>query len=156
MKYIKKDIDEQTKNQQEDMTFVTGIMPEVPNSPMCPVSSYLKYLSKLHPRCEYLWQQVKNDVQDQDVWYKPLKIGKNPLASFMSRVSHSADLSQLYTNHSIRVTGTTLLGRYDFSDKQIMSVSGHRSVNSLSVYKKVSDQEKIAMLYGNVTLPTRS
>ena len=145
LKYVKKVIDEQTKNHQDDTSMITGIMPEMPNSPLCPISSFMKYVSKLNPRCEYLWQQAKDTVQDCDIWYKPLKIGKNPLAGFMSRISHDADLSQVYTNHLIRVTGTTLLGRYNFSDKQIMAVSGHRSVNSLSVYKKVSDEEKITM-----------
>ena len=146
-KFIKKQIDEQTKNHQDNTTFVSGIMPEMPNSPHCPVSSFMKYLSKLHPRCNYLWQQMKDNQNliDTDIWYKPLKIGPNPLTGFMSRISHLADLSQVYTNHSICVTGTTLLGRYNFFDKQIMAVSGHRSVNSLSVYKKVSDEEKITM-----------
>ena len=145
-KYIKKQIDEQTKNHQDDTTFVSGIMPEA-DSELCPVKSFMKYLTKLHPRCDYLWQQVKDldDFTDVDVWFKPLKIGENPLASFMSRISHSAELSKVYTNHSIRVTGTTLLGRANFSDKQIMAVTGHRSVNSLSIYKKVSDNEQISM-----------
>ena len=147
LKYIRKEQDEQTKNHQDDTTFTSGIMPEIPDSPLCPVKSYMFYLSKLHPRCGYLWQHCKDkeDITDSDIWFKPLKIGQNPLAAFMSRVSHDADLSKVYTNHSIQVTGTTLLVRYNFSDKQIMSVSGHRSINSLSVYKKVSDQEKIAM-----------
>ena len=107
----------------------------------------MTYVSKLHPHCEYLWQQCKEvkDIKDSDIWYKPLKNGPNPLSAYMSRVSHSADLSKTYTNHSICVTGTTLLGRYNFSSKQIMSVSGHRSVNSLAVYQKVSDEEKIVM-----------
>ena len=102
---------------------------------------------KLHPQSDWLWQQAKNkeDIHDLDVWYKPLKIGPNLLASFMSHVSHDADLSRVYTNHSIRSTATTFLGRANFSPKQIMSVTGHRSLNSLSVYQKVSQNEKLAM-----------
>ena len=147
LKYIKKQIDEQTKNHQDDTTFVNGIMPEDPNSDLCPVKNFMFYKSKVHPRCDFLRQQVKeeHDFTDLDIWYKPLKIGENPLAAFMSCISHAADLSRVYTNHSICVTGTTFLGRSNFSDKQIMSVTGHRSINSLSVYKKVSDQEKIQM-----------
>ena len=107
----------------------------------------MEYTSKLHPRCDYLWQQPREPkhLKDADFWFKPLKIGQNPLSTFMSRISHSVDLSRVYTNHSIRVTGTTMLGRFNFSNKQIMSVSGHRSTNSLSVYKKLSDEEKIMM-----------
>ena len=36
-KFIKKQMDEKTKNHQDDTTFITGIMPEMPNSPLCPV-----------------------------------------------------------------------------------------------------------------------
>ena len=146
-KYIKKELDEKTKNHQDDTMFVSGIMPDNTDSGLCPMKTFMTYISKLHPRCDYLWQQPKEleNMTDVDVWYKPAKIGENPLASFMSRISHHAKLSKVYTNHSIRVTGTTLLGRANFSDKQIMAVTGHRSVNSLAIYKKVSDQEKINM-----------
>ena len=62
-----------------------------------------------------------------------------------STVSHNADLSKVYTNHSIRSTATTFLHRSNFTLKQIMSVTGHRSINSLAVYEKVSENEKLHM-----------
>ena len=146
IKYIRKDIDEQTKNHQCDTEMQNSTMPETPNSELCLVKSFLKYLSKLHPRSDYLWQQPKKeDIRDSDIWFKPLKIGPNPLASFMSRISHAADLSRVYTNHSIRTTAMTFLGRANFTPKQIMSVTGHKSLNSLAVYQKVSENEKIVM-----------
>ena len=92
-KFIWKKIDEVTKNHQDDTTFMSGIMAEIANFERCPVKSYLKYISKMHPRCNFLWQQAKDEVLDADIWYKPLKVGPHPLAGFMSRVSHDADLS---------------------------------------------------------------
>ena len=147
IKYIRKNIDELTKNHQMDTEMINAAMPELPNSDLCPVKTFMSYVSKLHPRCEYLWQHPKKaeDVIDTDVWYRPTKIGPNPLASFMSRISHDADLSKVYMNHSIRSTATTFLGRANFSPKQIMSVTGHRSLNSLAVYQKVSQNKKLAM-----------
>ena len=50
----------------------------------------------------------------------------------MSRMSDSATLSQIYTDHSIRLTGK------NFTAKQIMPVTGHKLLNSLSIYEKVS------------------
>ena len=149
IKYIRKDVDEQTKNHQMDTEMSNNAMTEFKSSCLCPVSSYLKYLSKLHPQCDYLWQQVKDQekITDADIWYKPSKIGPNPLAGFMSRVSHNADLSKVYTNHSIRSTATTFLRRANFTPKQVMSVTGHRSVNSLSVYEKISANEHLPMRY---------
>ena len=73
------------------------------------------------------------------------KIGSNPLSKFMGYLSKELGLSKMYTNHSIRVTATTFLGRNQFTNKQIMSVTGHRSVNSLAIYQKVSTNEKIRM-----------
>ena len=146
IKYIRKNLDEQTKNHQMDTEMINAAMPELPNSDLCPVKTFMDYMSHLQPRCEYLWQHSKNkeDIKDT-VWYKPSKIGPNPLSGFMSRVSHDADLSCVYTNHSIRSTATTFLGRANFSAKQIMSITGHHSVNLLAVYQRVSQNEKLQM-----------
>ena len=144
IQYIKKNIDEQTKNHQLDTEMINASMPELPNSNRYPVNNFITYLSKLHPRCKYLWQQPKKleDALHSDIWYKPAKIA---LSGYMSRISHDADLSRVYTNHSILSTATTFLGRANFSLKQIMSVTGHRSPNSLAVYQKVSQNGKLQM-----------
>jgi hypothetical protein len=42
----------------------------------------------------------------------------------MSTLSKKTGLSQIYTNHSIRATGATILGR-NCSMAQIMAVTGH-------------------------------
>lgn len=80
-----------------------------------------------------------------DIWYCNKRMGTNQLSSFLSKLSHSADLSCIYTNHSIRVTAATFLKCSNFSDNQIMSITGHQSVNSLSLYERVSTDEKINM-----------
>ena len=73
----------------------------------------------------------------------------------MSRVSHAADLSKVYTNHSIRATATMFLSRAKFTPKQIMSVTG-QSLNSLAVYEKVSQDEKMAMGFASVFYNTKT
>ena len=50
----------------------------------------------------------------------------------------------IYTNHSIRATGATILGR-NCSMAQIMAVTGHKSASSVSVYQRVSSKEKQVM-----------
>ena len=62
-KFVHKQIDKQTKNYQDDTTFISGIMPEIPKSLRCPVKSYMFYKSKLHPRCPCLWQQCKKWIK---------------------------------------------------------------------------------------------
>ena len=63
----------------------------------------------------------------------------------MSNISEKAELSKRYTNHCIRVTGITNLSQANFNMKQIMSVSGHKSVNSLALYQRVQANEKLGM-----------
>jgi hypothetical protein len=42
------------------------IMPENPGSEFCNVLSYEKYVSKLNPNCEKLWQRPKDEFCDDD------------------------------------------------------------------------------------------
>ena len=71
---------------------------------------------------------------------------RDMLAKFMGKLSVSCGLSQSYAIHFIRATGATNLNECsNFADAQIMSVTGHKSVSSLSIYQRTSDQKKIKM-----------
>ena len=135
------------KNHQEvDNEVITGYMPELPGDPMCPVDSLREYLSHLNPEYESLWQPpITKPVTS--VWFANSTVGDHTISDFMKNLSKNAGLSKKYTNHDIRVTGLSILGHCNFSDQQIMAVSGHKSVESLKVYKKVSDAEKFMMGY---------
>ena len=63
----------------------------------------------------------------------------------MTKLSEEAKLSQIYTNYSIRATGATMLEKSMFNPSQIMAVTGHKSVQSLTVYQRTDIEEKIAM-----------
>ena len=67
------------------------------------------------------------------------------MGMFMSTLSNLTGLSYKYTNHCVHVTGTTNLTRANFSPNQIMSVTGHKSVNSLAMYQRVNGNEKLMM-----------
>ena len=77
-------------------------------------------------------------------------LGEKILQGFMPLISTECKLSRRYTNHSIRATNTTILKRNNFTDAQVMSVSGHKSASSLAVYQRVSEPDKVAM--GNVLM----
>ena len=60
LRYVTKQMDEMTKNHKENSTeLVSGLMPELRGSPMCPVSSFEKYLNHLNPKSPSLWQKAK-------------------------------------------------------------------------------------------------
>jgi hypothetical protein len=147
LKYVSKCEDELTKNQRaNDRESTSGVMPEFPRLPYCPVKSFEMYISKLHPLCTSLWQRPNESFGDDDtVWYSSSRLGEKTLAKFMPRLSEGTKLSQIYTNHSIRATGTTILTKSMFNPSQLMAVTGHKSVQSLTVHQRTDIEEKIAM-----------
>ena len=140
--------DELTKNHQEIGPKIAGVMPENKTDlKSCPVRSYIMYNEHLNPENEFMWQTPlkKVNISTDVVWYGKNHIGKNPLAKFMSEVSKNCDLSKIYTNHCIRVTGASILTRMKFSCSEIMSVTCHKSVQSLAIYQKTRDTTKKEM-----------
>ena len=86
--YIVKAEDEETKNHKEiDGSIITAFMPEIPNSKMCPVQSFLTYLYSLSPESEYLWQTPKFTEFPANPrvrhWYGPGPVGHNTLECFV-------------------------------------------------------------------------
>lgn len=103
--------------------------------PKCPVASFEKYISKLNPLLDVLWQRpLDTFLPKESTWYYAAPVGKNTLGNMMPALSKLAKLSKRYTNHSIRATSVTLLDRAGYESRHIMKVSGHRSENSLKSY----------------------
>ena len=152
--YVEKVQDELTKNHREtDQHIITGFMPQLKNEDgsvhkMCPVRSFENYINKLHPENISLWQTPipKFTQLQQDIWYKNETVGHNTHEKFMSKLATKCNLSQHYTNHCIRVTSVTnLCSTGQFSAKQIMEVSVHKSIQSLGIYHRVRANEKLMM-----------
>ena len=54
--YVCKAIDKLTKNHREnDKESSSGIMPEIKDSDLCPVKSFISYFEKLNPNTDRLW-----------------------------------------------------------------------------------------------------
>ncbi|XP_062591867.1 uncharacterized protein LOC134253355 [Saccostrea cucullata] len=133
LRFVTKGLDELTKNPREsDKENISPIMPETPGSPYCPVRSFEKYISKLNPELDRLWQRsLSSFTDDDDVWYAKVPVGAKTIATFMSDLIKKCDLSKNYTNHSFRATGATMLSKGMYSPSQIMAVTGHKSVHCL-------------------------
>ena len=145
--------DELTKNHREkDSELITGFMPQLLNADgtphrLCPVQSYENYINALNEECNFLWQKVNINKfkKGQVPYFDNVQVGKNPHSTFMSDLSEKIGLDQRYTNHSIRVTGVTNLTCGHYTPHQIMSITGHKSIQSLSIYQRVKDDEKMMM-----------
>ena len=119
-------------------------MPDQPDSPSCPLTAFEKYISKLNPKCDRLWQRPLDSFsKESDIWYYNSPVGRNTLTQFMNKLCKLFNLTQVYTNHLIRATGATILTESrSFADALIISVTGHKSVSSLAIYQRTYDKSK--------------
>lgn len=93
------------------------------------------YLSKLNPQSPVFFQYPKrNWAPTDEVWYDNKPLGVNKLDNMMKEISQAAQLSRLYTNHSVRATAITLWSNSGVPNRHIMAISGHRNEQSLSHY----------------------
>ena len=148
--YVTRAEDEATKNHKEgDNAIISGYMPELPGSKYCPVQSFMTYIISLDKRVNHLWQKANRKIFPADgkgTWYGPRRLGKNTMNSFMTELAKDCGLGHLkYTNHSLRVTAITTLTHQNFSNKQIMALTGHKSEQSLAIYQRINSNEKISM-----------
>jgi hypothetical protein len=105
----------------------------------CPVLVIEKYLEHLHPDCDYLWQRpLQMFTDDRKNWYANAKVGHNSISTMMKRISEFLNLSQSFTNHCLRSTAITVLGK-KFQDTDVRSVSGHKTLVALGIYKRTSN-----------------
>ena len=111
---------------------------------MCPVQSYERYISKLHPAIDSLWQKPREGVLDeQPVWYCRMVLGSKSLGNMMTQMSTDYQLSIRYTNHSLSVMAISVLDDAGISGRHIIRISGHKSEESLKSYsRKVSNAKK--------------
>ena len=135
--YVAMNYKEHSKNHQGTLSnnFQSDKRMYATGGESCPVASYRKYISKLNPKCECLYQRPKGVVSEDDlIWYDNAPVGHNTLGGMMKAISASAELSKSYTNHSIRATTIVNLNEAGFEDRIICSLSGHRNAASLKSY----------------------
>ncbi|XP_035602844.2 zinc finger MYM-type protein 3-like [Oncorhynchus keta] len=80
-----------------------GIMFQNPDSPLCPVASLEKYLSKIPPDATALYLHPKKMVITSDsMWYSQEPMGFNYLSSMLPRLCQEAGTLEKYTNNCFR------------------------------------------------------
>ena len=104
----------------------------------CPVRSFVKYLKRLNPKCAKLFQKPRKTPKD-GIYFDNVPLGHNRIGSLMPEISRMADLSQVYTNHSIRATTFHVLDTAQIPSRHIMTVTGHKSESSLKTYSGNTD-----------------
>lgn len=102
------------------------------------------YLSKINPNCESLFQYPKRNWSSADsFWYENRPVGVNKLDCMMKEISKEANLSRVYTNHSVRATAITVMSNAGIPNRHIMAISGHRNETSLAHYNTRPSTEQL-------------
>ncbi|CAH3145661.1 unnamed protein product, partial [Pocillopora meandrina] len=117
------------KRQEDDEVFKGEILVMFEKGgPYCPCCPYTKHLS---PKNEFLFQRPKkgSKVGVDDVCFDNMAVGEHTLAEKMKHISKEAELSRVYTNHSIRATPITALETCGCEARHIIADhdSGHKS-----------------------------
>ena len=113
-------------------------------NPACPVTSFRKYVSKLHPDNTALWQRPLDTFDDESaIWYANSPLGVHSIGGFMKQISKMAKLAHTYTNHSVRATHITILDEAGHEARHIMRTTGHKNEASIRSYShRLSDKKK--------------
>ena len=139
------------RSDDEDLTF-GGIIPFEENDFGLNPGVYLeKYLERLHPECDFLFQRPKRPSKkfkledNPTVWYEPSKVGLNLVANFLPTLCEALGLKRC-TNNQIRPTAIRYIKRGGFSDREIMTISGHKTAETLKHYDpKPSTERQMGM-----------
>ena len=76
------------------------------------------------------------------VWYTPTPVDHNALAKTVYCLCIAAGISGYKTNYSLRVTAATRLFNSGVEEQLIMSRTGHRSIEGVRTYKRVSESNR--------------
>ncbi|WAR13891.1 hypothetical protein MAR_003996 [Mya arenaria] len=102
---------------------------------MCPVKNFKRYMSRLHPDLDDLWQRPRDsfNTTDDGLFFKS-PFWKNLLGNIMSQISTTTALSQKYTNQCIRATSISALAMAGFEAWHLIRATGHKSETSIKRY----------------------
>lgn len=117
--------------------------------PQCLVYLLDRYLSKLPQYAFkedvlYCRPKPKPPSDERSPWYEPVAVGKNKLGSMVKEMCIEAGVSPK-TNHSLHATGASTLVHSSVPEQIIQKTTGHRSLDGLHMYERVSTEQHQAV-----------
>lgn len=74
-------------------------------------------------------------------WFTAVPVGRNQLTKMVHSICEEAGIGGNKTNHSLRVTGASALFDAGVPEHIIQSRTGHRSLDALRLYERVTDEQ---------------
>lgn len=158
IEYIQIKVNEVTKKNQGDRTSTrmndvhndNNIMLAMPTSDRCPVNSFHHYMKLLNPKINDFFQRPNIRKKKYDA----SPIGLHTLGDMMAEISKLAQLSTRYTNHQIRKTTGTAMGKSGQSAPKIAHHLKQKNIQSVMHYIEgptLEDKQENAQLLHNYT-----
>ena len=120
------------------------------NPECCFITLFKKYCSRRPSGLPHFYlTPIKGPKTN--IWYAKTPIGHHKLDSTISRMCKAANIPGFKTNHSLRVSAATRLFQKGVDEQLIMERTGHRSLDGVRTYKRVSSQQH-RMLSGILNL----
>lgn len=138
LQYIELIVNEVTKKNQGDVCSTRmnnvhndeNVIFAQPDSPRCPVNSFIHYMNLLNPKIPWFFQRPNVAKKKFDA----MVVGKHPLGSMMATISEAAGLSRRYTNHNIRRTSGNAMKRGGASAQTIAHQLKQKNIQSMMHY----------------------
>ena len=86
-------------------------------------------------------------------WYDAVPVGSHKLGSMVKEICEDAGIAPRM-NHSLRATGATALFQADVPERIIQKTTGHRSLDSLRTFERISTEQQEAV--SQVIMSTQS
>ena len=118
--------------------------------PKCLVFLLNKYLAKLpkyafeQDNILYLRPKATTPADLSLPWYEEAAVGKNTLSAMVKEMCAEAGIGGK-TNHSLRATGASAMFQANVPKKIIQKTTGHRSIEALHSYERVSTEQQKAV-----------
>ena len=112
------------------------------NPHRCLVVLYKKYLEHRPDMKETAFYLTPLRNPRGKVWFSKTPVGHNTLAKTVARICRVGGVEGYKTNHSLRVTTATRLFQSGIDEQLIMDRTGHRSVDGVRTYKRISEDKK--------------
>jgi hypothetical protein len=112
------------------------------NPNRCLVNLFKKYIGHRPETTETSFYLTPLKKPRSNAWYTKTPVGHNTLGKTVSRLCKAGGITGYKTNHSLRVTAATRLFQSGVDEQLIMDRTGHRSLDGVRRYKRISDEQR--------------
>ena len=151
LEYTERQTKTRSGENPRDIRQIKPKMFSVPESERDPVAIYKFYAEKRPSEMNdkdapfYLAVNKCKSPDSSKPWFKKSAVGINKLNSLMKTMSEKAGLGPNLKNHSGRKTMIQTLANNDIQATDIMQLSGHKNLQSVTNYSVVSEKQQAKM-----------